>query len=560
MGNILNCKNNNKMVAKENIQTVSIINQNKIDTFLLNDIIGKGSYGSVYNLGNNVLKRANNNSGSIPGSYYREISILEQLKNIKKIVQVEDYIINANIKGFTMKKYKNNLRNEITNLPTIHIRKILYYLLLAIYNCHSKNIIHRDIKPSNILLDENYKIVLCDFGISRCYYSKKILENTDTVQTIWYRAPEILFEFNYHSEKMDIWSVGIIMLELYRKKVGFVCGSDEADQIKKYIEIFGLPNQGIYTNTDNWIALSQKYNINIKNIQSINFNLKKYCEHYEIDEYGYELLQNILQIDPEKRISAHDALHLTYFKDNYKAKHFEKKEYINLYSIENEYISYENIKKMNGNFIKNEFRVNLIYRLLEAILKYNIKSVEEIFFALKYSDIILSRVDVLVRGIDFHITMCVYLMVKTFSEFDVALSCLISGLNNDQLLELEAMYLKNLKYKLIYSTSLTFLTKLSLLIDNINFYHLSIYFYMLANKDYYIINLNENEITCSIIYIIEHVLNIKIKNKYYLQNDINLRLINSITTEHNIYFSRNTQDKIYNYCVQNIPFLKFITI
>ena len=45
----------------------------------------------------------------------------------------------------------------------------IYGLCNAVAYVHSKPIIHRDIKPENIFLNNDYEIVLSDFGLSRCF-------------------------------------------------------------------------------------------------------------------------------------------------------------------------------------------------------------------------------------------------------------------------------------------------------------------------------------------------------------------------------------------------------
>lgn len=56
---------------------------------------------------------------------------------------------------------------------------------------HSKMIFHRDLKPQNILVDENGKIFVADFGLGRSLV-RPLGTMSREIETLWYRAPEIL--------------------------------------------------------------------------------------------------------------------------------------------------------------------------------------------------------------------------------------------------------------------------------------------------------------------------------------------------------------------------------
>ena len=51
------------------------------------------------------------------------------------------------------------------------IIKILYQLVSAVCYMHSAGIMHRDLKPSNILVDDEFNIKICDFGLARSILS-----------------------------------------------------------------------------------------------------------------------------------------------------------------------------------------------------------------------------------------------------------------------------------------------------------------------------------------------------------------------------------------------------
>lgn len=87
---------------------------------------------------------------------------------------------------------------------------------------HSNKMIHRDIKPENILLDENLSPKLCDFGWS--VELKKNEKRQTFCGTYEYMAPEIFESENYFSA-VDVWSLGILLYELFHQRSPFVGNS-----------------------------------------------------------------------------------------------------------------------------------------------------------------------------------------------------------------------------------------------------------------------------------------------------------------------------------------------
>jgi cyclin-dependent kinase 12/13 len=90
-----------------------------------------------------------------------------------------------------------------------HIASFMYQLMSSLAYCHMKNFLHRDIKCSNILLNNNGKIKLADFGLARWYNSDdKDRLYTNKVITLWYRPPELLLGEEKYGPEIDIWSCG----------------------------------------------------------------------------------------------------------------------------------------------------------------------------------------------------------------------------------------------------------------------------------------------------------------------------------------------------------------
>ncbi|EAY01050.1 TKL family protein kinase [Trichomonas vaginalis G3] len=83
---------------------------------------------------------------------------------------------------------------------------------------HSRGIIHRDLKSLNVLLDSKTYPKICDFGLSHFDTDSSIIDqNTGTPHLM---APE-LFESKPYTNKVDVYSYGILLYELLTSKIPF---------------------------------------------------------------------------------------------------------------------------------------------------------------------------------------------------------------------------------------------------------------------------------------------------------------------------------------------------
>ena len=108
---------------------------------------------------------------------------------------------------------------------------------LQFLSCNGIKVIHCDLKPENILLcdPKSKEIKIIDFGIS-CRYGQKCYK---TIQSIYYRSPEILLGNNY-DYAVDVWSLGCILVEMHTGQVLFN-SNDEVEQMNKIVEVLGMP-------------------------------------------------------------------------------------------------------------------------------------------------------------------------------------------------------------------------------------------------------------------------------------------------------------------------------
>ncbi|MBA0664462.1 hypothetical protein Goklo_004458, partial [Gossypium klotzschianum] len=96
---------------------------------------------------------------------------------------------------------------------------ILKETLTALSYLHSQGYLHRDIKASNILLDDNGRVKLADFGVSSSFYasSSAYRLGSSTFSSQYGTAPEVIHSHKGYSFKADIWSFGITTLVSTKK-------------------------------------------------------------------------------------------------------------------------------------------------------------------------------------------------------------------------------------------------------------------------------------------------------------------------------------------------------
>lgn len=288
----------------------------ELEKYVKLDKVGEGTYGVVYKCQNKNTKeyvalkkiRLENENEGIPSTAIREISILKQMKhpNIVKLVDLihgdkKLYLV-FEFMDYDLKKF---LDMNGGPLPPQLVKSYLYQITSAIRYCHSKRILHRDLKPQNLLIDKNGVIKLADFGLARAF-GVPIKTLTHEVLTLWYRAPEILLGQKEYSTPVDIWSLGLIFFEMAHRKPLFA-GDSEIDQIFKIFQMHGTPNE------KTWPGITKLPDFKLTFPQFRPKGLKEY--NTNIDEVGLDLLWQMIQIDPAKRISAKRALSHPYFDD-----------------------------------------------------------------------------------------------------------------------------------------------------------------------------------------------------------------------------------------------------
>jgi serine/threonine protein kinase len=100
-------------------------------------------------------------------------------------------------------------------------------LLEGLAYAHDQNIIHRDVKPANVMIGDDGTVKIMDFGLSRRTSEMSSETNAgEIVGTIAYLAPE-RFLGKVADARSDLYSVGVVMYELFAGRVPFKSATDD---------------------------------------------------------------------------------------------------------------------------------------------------------------------------------------------------------------------------------------------------------------------------------------------------------------------------------------------
>uniref|UniRef100_A0A3B3WUX4 mitogen-activated protein kinase n=1 Tax=Poecilia mexicana TaxID=48701 RepID=A0A3B3WUX4_9TELE len=160
----------------------------------------------------------------------------------------------------------------------------------------------KDLKPGNLVVNQDCELKILDFGLAR----QADTEMTGYVVTRWYRAPEVILNWMHYTQTVDIWSVGCIMAEMLQGKPLFK-GSDHLDQLNQIMKVTGTPSQEFISKLDSEDAKSY-----LKNLQKIEKKDLKIL-FPTASSQALAVLERMLLLDPEERVTAVEALSLPYF-------------------------------------------------------------------------------------------------------------------------------------------------------------------------------------------------------------------------------------------------------
>uniref|UniRef100_A0A4W5R4V0 mitogen-activated protein kinase n=1 Tax=Hucho hucho TaxID=62062 RepID=A0A4W5R4V0_9TELE len=271
--------------------------------------VGTGAYGTVcsavdFRTGTKVaIKKLHRpfQSELFAKRAYRELRLLKHMKHENVIGLVDVFTADLSLDRFhdfylVMPFMGTDLGKlmKLQQLSEDKVQFLVYQMLKGL----------QDLKPGNLAINQECELKILDFGLARQADS----EMTGYVVTRWYRAPEVILSWMHYTQTVDIWSVGCIMAEMLSGKPLFK-GNDHLDQLTEIMKITGTPTQEFITKLQSQDA--KNYVKSLPKVQKKDLQ----ALFSKFNPQAVTVIERMLLLDPESRVTAAQALALPYFSE-----------------------------------------------------------------------------------------------------------------------------------------------------------------------------------------------------------------------------------------------------
>jgi eukaryotic-like serine/threonine-protein kinase len=194
--------------------------------YKLEAVLGSGAMGVVYratdlNRGRPVAVKVVGGEiaqgDKVQKRFVREAKILEQFRHpgIVKFLGYGKfrgtwYIAMEFVQGSTLEK----ILAEGGPLPWREVVDLAIQICDALHYAHERGVIHRDLKPSNLMITEDRKVKLADFGIAKDLDAESLTGTGRTLGTAAYMAPEQIRGTPAISHKTDLYALGVVLYQM----------------------------------------------------------------------------------------------------------------------------------------------------------------------------------------------------------------------------------------------------------------------------------------------------------------------------------------------------------
>lgn len=202
------------------------------------------------------------------------------------------YIVMEYIKGKTLK----DLIKEKGKLSIDNALDYSYQIAEALQHAHKNHIVHRDIKPHNIMITDDNRVKVTDFGIARAATSSTVTTTSNVLGSVHYFSPEQA-RGGYTDEKSDIYSLGIVMYEMVTGKLPYQGESPITVALKHVQEDIKPPRElckEIPIGFENIIlkCVQKRQADRYGNISDLLKDLKKVKENVNVNDFSFDEANN----------------------------------------------------------------------------------------------------------------------------------------------------------------------------------------------------------------------------------------------------------------------------
>ncbi|MCG8607880.1 protein kinase, partial [bacterium] len=183
----------------------------------------------------------------------------------------QTFIAMEHVKGESLRE---RMKKELQSTEAV---ELILQVCDGLSKAHHADIIHRDIKPENIMIDEDGRVRVLDFGLAKLRNVSKLTQTATTLGTLNYMSPEQLQGMDVDAST-DTWSVGVVLYEMLTGKLPF-SGDYEASLIYSILhdEPASIPTDDGLQRLDNLISkvLAKNPEERYSNISDLQADLHK---------------------------------------------------------------------------------------------------------------------------------------------------------------------------------------------------------------------------------------------------------------------------------------------
>ena len=232
--------------------------------------LGEGTFGEVHKARSRrigaivALKKIlmHNEKDGFPITALREIKLLKMLSH-PNVLQLEEMAVERKGEGrkkailYMVTPYMDHDLSGLLENPAVHftepqIKCYMMQLLEGLRYLHESHILHRDMKAANLLINNEGKLQIADFGLAR-HYDEPVpqprrgggeakRDYTTLVVTRWYRPPELLLQLRRYTTAIDMWGVGCVFGEMFKRKP-ILSGTSDLNQAHIIFDLVGSPTE-----------------------------------------------------------------------------------------------------------------------------------------------------------------------------------------------------------------------------------------------------------------------------------------------------------------------------